>query len=247
MQITPVKRFQDAGLHPAMMENVGLEGYQTPTPIQRYTIPAILQGHDVIGIAQTGVFFVQILNVRHEANLPNLAVGSGKTAAYLVPILSKLMGKYRKLAAARPKPGSLQPGQRGAAAEPLVLILAPTRELATQIFNEARKFCYRTMLRPCVVYGGPPRAVQEDILKYGCDVLVATPGRLMDFISRPTALTLRRVRYMVIDEADQMLDTRFEDDLRVILSGSGESSCGNSWLLSLSDLTLCAQNKILGT
>lgn len=78
--------------------------------------------------------------------------------------------------------------------EPLVLIIAPTRELATQIFDEARRLCYRSMLRPCVLYGGAPAADQLDELRRGCDVLIATPGRLIDFMGRGGCLSLRRVK-----------------------------------------------------
>ncbi|KAJ3525590.1 hypothetical protein NM208_g11576 [Fusarium decemcellulare] len=205
VKIDHVRTFKDAGLHPAMLENVQLCGFDNPTPIQKYTIPSILQGHDVIGIAQTG---------------------SGKTAAYLIPILSKLMGKAKKLAAARPNPLTFREGQDEVTAEPLVLIVVPTRELAIQIFNEARKFCYRTMLRPCVVYGGVPLREQTALLNRGCDVLVGTPGRLVDFIQRPRNLTLRRLRYMVIDEADELLDQDWNEELGMILSG-GEQDEGN--------------------
>ncbi|KAK5994957.1 ATP-dependent RNA helicase ded1 [Cladobotryum mycophilum] len=201
----PVPSFKDAGLHSVMLENVELSGYENPTPIQKYTIPAILQGHDVIGVAQTG---------------------SGKTAAYFIPILSRLMGKAKKLAAARPNPAAFQEGRDEVTAEPLVLIVVPTRELAVQIFNEARKLCYRTMLRPCVVYGGVPLREQTSLLNKGCDILVGTPGRLVDFIGRPRVLTLRRLKYLIIDEADEMLDAGWEDDLRQILSG-GEQDEGN--------------------
>lgn len=148
-------------------------------------------------------------------------VGSGKTAAYLIPILSKLMGKAKKLAAPRPNPLTFREGLDEVTAEPLVLIVVPTRELAIQIFNEARKFCYRTMLRPGVVYGGVPIREQIGLLGKGCDVLVGTPGRLVDFIQRPKYLTLRRLRYMVIDEADELLDMDWNEDIDKILSGGG--------------------------
>jgi ATP-dependent RNA helicase DDX3X len=154
-----------------MLENVFLCGYQVPTPIQAYCIPAVLTGHDVIAVAQTG---------------------SGKTGAYLIPILSKLMGKYKKLAA--PRPGTLGCTDETVRAEPLVVIIAPTRELATQIFDQARKLCYRTMLRPCVIYGGGPTGIQREELMKGCDVLIATPGRLKDFMNKPHILSLRRVK-----------------------------------------------------
>lgn len=103
------------------------------------------------------------------------------------------MGKAKKLCAPRPSPLDLAPGEsvRG---EPLVLVVCPTRELATQIFDEARRLCYRSMLRPCVVYGGAPSRLQREELKKGCDILIGTPGRIIDFMCQPHVLTLRRVR-----------------------------------------------------
>ncbi len=149
-------------------------------------------------------------------------VGSGKTAAYLIPVLNKLMGKTKKLAAPRPNPSQFQDGTaQPVRAEPLVLVVAPTRELVIQIFNEARKFCYRSMLRHCVLYGGGPLGEQLHTLRKGCDVLIATPGRLIDVMDRPECLTLRRLRYMVIDEADEMLHADWEQELNKILSGGG--------------------------
>ncbi|KAK3951954.1 P-loop containing nucleoside triphosphate hydrolase protein [Pseudoneurospora amorphoporcata] len=205
-RVEPIDSFRDAGLHPAMLRNVELAGYDVPTPIQRYCIPSISQGHDVIAIAQTG---------------------SGKTAAYLIPIINKLMGKAKKLAAPRPNPATYQPGiDPPCRAEPLVVIVCPSRELAVQIFNEARKFCYRSMLRPCVLYGGGSMRDQMDQLAKGCDILVASPGRLIDFMDRPEILSLRRVRYMVIDEADEMLDDDWKDEFDQILSG-GDQEEGN--------------------
>ncbi|RFU76909.1 dead deah box rna helicase [Trichoderma arundinaceum] len=204
-RIEYINSFKDAGIHPVMLKNIELAGYEVPTPIQKFTIPAILQGYDVIGIAQTG---------------------SGKTASYLIPILSKLMGKAKKLGAYRPNPARFQEGVDNVTAEPLVLVVVPTRELAVQIFNEARKLCYRSMLRPCVVYGGVPIREQISLLSRGCDILIGTPGRLKDFIGRPDKLTLRRLRYMILDEADEMLNQDWEDELRAILSG-GEQDDGN--------------------
>lgn len=104
------------------------------------------------------------------------------------------MGKARKLAAPRPDLTKVSAHDNGVRAEPLILIIAPTRELAVQIFDEARRLCYRTMLRPCVIYGGAPSGEQMDELRKGCDVLVATPGRLMDFMQRNHLLSLRRVK-----------------------------------------------------
>lgn len=152
--------------------------------------------------------------------------GSGKTAAYLVPILSKLMGKAKKLAAPRPNPETFREGIDEVVAEPLALIVLPTRELAVQVFNEARKACYRTMLRPCCVYGGTPLRQQVALLSKGCDILVATPGRLCDLIQRPNVLTLRRLRYTVIDEADELLQDDWQENMQIILQG-GEQDVGN--------------------
>ncbi|KAL7920827.1 P-loop containing nucleoside triphosphate hydrolase protein [Trichoderma austrokoningii] len=204
-RIEYIRTFDDAGIHPVMLKNIELCGYEVPTPIQKFTIPAILQGYDVIGVAQTG---------------------SGKTAAYLIPILSKLMGKAKKLGAPRPNPARFQEGVDNVIAEPLVVVVVPTRELAVQIFNEARKLCYRSMLRPCVVYGGVPVREQGGLLSRGCDILIGTPGRLKDFIGRPEVLSLRRLKYVIIDEADEMLNDDWESELQAILSGA-EQDVGN--------------------
>ena len=229
-RVEPIDNFRDAGLHPAMLRNVELAGYDVPTPIQRYCIPSISQGHDVIAIAQTG----ELIFRRPPHNLDtDISSGSGKTAAYLIPIINKLMGKAKKLAAPRPNPATYQPGiDQPCRAEPLVVIVVPSRELAVQIFNEARKFCYRSMLRPCVLYGGGSMRDQLDQLSKGCDVLVASPGRLIDFMDRPEVLSLRRVRYMVIDEADEMLDDDWKDEFDQILSGGGKLTQHNILPLS---------------
>ncbi|KXL49529.1 hypothetical protein M433DRAFT_64171 [Acidomyces richmondensis BFW] len=202
-KLDPIKNFADAGLHPVVMENVELARYEAPTAIQQYTIPYIVQGHDVVAVAQTG---------------------SGKTAAYLIPILSRLMGKARKLSA--PKPNIMDPlynpRLHKVKAEPLLVVVVPTRELAIQIFDEARRMCYRSMLRPCVVYGGLPMSITMEELGKGCDILVATPGRLCDMMDKPHVLTMSRVKFTVIDEADKMLDADWEEELQKIMSGGGK-------------------------
>ncbi|KAK6341849.1 hypothetical protein TWF730_001336 [Orbilia blumenaviensis] len=185
-----LNRFEEMELHPVIMENLQLSHYTVPTPIQRACIPTILKGYDLIACAQTG---------------------SGKTAAFLAPIISKLMGKIKTLTAARAARGGY-----GRKAEPLVLIVAPTRELATQIFLECRKFCYRSFMRPCLVYGGADMRPQRSELEKGCDLVVGTPGRLQDFIDRGN-ISLGRVRYTIIDEADEMLDMGFEPQIRKLL------------------------------
>lgn len=198
IHIHPVRDFDDAGLHPLMRENVRLCRYETPTPIQAYCIPSILLGHDIVACAQTG---------------------SGKTAAYLIPILSKLMGKARQVAANRPNPLTYNAITDRVRAEPLVLIVCPTRELACQIFDEARRLCYRTMLRPCVVYGGAPSRNQREELEKGCDVLIATPGRLCDFMNKTNLLSLARLKFTIIDEADEMLQDDWEETMSKIFGG----------------------------
>lgn len=105
------------------------------------------------------------------------------------------MGKAKKLAAPRPNVAeNFNPKTDAVRAEPLVLIVCPTRELATQIFDDARRFCYRSMLRPCVAYGGAPARSQREELQKGCDILIGTPGRIIDFMGQPHVLSLRRVR-----------------------------------------------------
>ncbi|TKA81621.1 hypothetical protein B0A49_01255 [Cryomyces minteri] len=175
--ICPVREFDDAALHPIMRENIRLCGYEHPTAIQAYCLPAILQGVDVIACAQTG---------------------SGKTAAYLIPIISKLLGKVKKLAAWRPNAATFNPNdpnQQRARGEPLVLVVCPSP------------------------YGGAPSKQQRLELKKGCDVLIATPGRLCDFMDQPGILSLKRVKYTVIDEADEMLQSDWEEGLKKMMAG----------------------------
>ncbi|KAI5867575.1 P-loop containing nucleoside triphosphate hydrolase protein [Durotheca rogersii] len=230
-RIRPIWKFEEAGLHPVMLKNVEMAGYKDPTPIQKYALPAIKLGHDLIAIAQTGEYLESTQTLQlygpPPADIDVSIVGSGKTAAYLVPILSHLMGKAKKLAAPRPSVKERVEGTaRPVRAEPLVVIICPARELAIQIFNEARKFCYRTMLRPCVVYGGGPHQEQRVQLQNGCDILIGTPGRLVDMMERSDVLSFRRIQYMVIDEADEMLDVDWQVELNKIMSG-GEQDEGN--------------------
>ncbi|HOX56030.1 MAG TPA: DEAD/DEAH box helicase [Verrucomicrobiota bacterium] len=149
-------------------------GYIEPTPIQLRAIPLILAGRDVIGSAQTG---------------------TGKTAAFALPILSKL--------------GQHQP-------QPRLLVLEPTRELAAQVETAIHDFARFTNLRTAVVFGGVGYGRQLDALRDGVDVLVATPGRLLDHMHRGTC-KLDRVQFVVLDEADRMLDMGFLPDVRRLL------------------------------
>ncbi|KAL8873133.1 MAG: hypothetical protein Q9174_001349 [Haloplaca sp. 1 TL-2023] len=199
--VNPIVSFDDAGLHPIVLANVKSCGFKIPTPIQAYCLPAVLQNLDVIGVAQTG---------------------SGKTAAYLIPTISKLMGKAKKLCGPRPNVTAPDFDLRthGVRAEPLILVVAPTRELATQIFDEARRLCYRSMLRPCVIYGGAPSGEQMSQLRKGCDILIATPGRLLDFLQRNNLVSLSRVKYTVVDEADEFVSGDWETEMDVIMGGA---------------------------
>src|SRR5215471_18101942 len=166
--------FTKFGLSEAILEGVKAMGYVEPTPIQLRAIPLIMAGQDVIGSAQTG---------------------TGKTAAFALPILSKL-GQHRPQAR--------------------LLVLEPTRELAAQVETAIRDFARFTNLRTAVVFGGVGYGRQMDALRAGLDVLVATPGRLLDHLGRGTC-KLTSVRYLVLDEADRMLDMGFLPDVRRIL------------------------------
>lgn len=131
------------------------------------------------------------------------------------------MGKAKKLCA--PRPYHLRPDydhmRERVRAEPLILVIAPTRELCIQIFDEARRLCYRSMLRPCVAYGGGPMREQRVDLEKGCDILIATPGRLIDFMRDSNLLTFNRLRFTILDEADEMLHDDWAEDLEKIMSG----------------------------
>jgi ATP-dependent RNA helicase RhlE len=166
--------FSSFGLSPAVMEGIKAMGYVEPTPIQLRAIPLILTGRDVIGSAQTG---------------------TGKTAAFALPILSQL--------------GQHAPGTR-------VLVLEPTRELAAQVETAIHDFARFTDIRTAVVYGGVGYGKQMDELGRGADIIVATPGRLLDHLGRGTC-KLDQVQFVVLDEADRMLDMGFLPDVRRIL------------------------------
>ncbi|KAG1109867.1 hypothetical protein G6F42_015517 [Rhizopus arrhizus] len=187
-------KFEDANLHPCMKENIALARYTVPTPVQKHSISIVTANRDLMACAQTG---------------------SGKTAAFLIPTCSALFGQAQKLIS-RARPGDYHHFK----SRPLVLILAPTRELCCQIFDEARRFCYRSMLRPCAVYGGAGVQGQIRELEKGCDVLVATPGRLCDLIDRGK-IDLSHLRYLVLDEADRMLDMGFEGVIRDVVENKG--------------------------
>ncbi len=148
--------------------------------------------------------------------------GSGKTAGFCFPIIGSIL-----------KDPNFQPGARGRKAYPLALVLSPTRELASQIYDEARKFTYQTGIRPVVVYGGAPQQQQLRELERGCDLLVATPGRLIDIIDR-ARVSLENVRFLALDEADRMLDMGFEPQIRRIVEGENMPPVGHRQTLLFS-------------
>ncbi len=170
--------FFELGLIPEICERVQKIGYATPTPIQREAIPLILEGHDAIGIAQTG---------------------TGKTAAFMLPLIDSLL--------CSPAPKHKE--------QPRVLVLEPTRELAMQVLEASASFGQGTGLRAVVVYGGVSQRTQERDLSKGCDILIATPGRLNDLIQQHV-ISLASVEFLVLDEADRMLDMGFLPQIKRI-------------------------------
>ncbi|MCX6928847.1 MAG: DEAD/DEAH box helicase [Verrucomicrobia bacterium] len=167
------------GLHTQILKAVQEAGYTEPTPIQAAAIPQILAGHDLIGIAQTG---------------------TGKTAAFVLPILTKLAGMADVSSRRHPR----------------ALVVAPTRELAAQIEENVRIYGKHLPLRAAVVFGGVNERPQIEALRAGVDLLVATPGRLLDLMGRRLA-DLSGLNFLVLDEAERMLDMGFLPDIRRIV------------------------------
>jgi ATP-dependent RNA helicase RhlE len=166
-----VTSFSSLGLAAPLLQALATEGYTTPTPIQAQAIPHVMAGRDLQGIAQTG---------------------TGKTAAFALPILHRLL--------ANPKPRSPRATR--------VLILSPTRELAAQIAENIRAYARNTQLRVALMFGGVPKGRQSQAMAGGVDVLVATPGRLIDHL-QDRAVRLDLTEVLVLDEADHMLDIGF--------------------------------------
>ena len=172
--------FQGFGLNEAIIRAIAEENYANPTPIQIQTIPIVMSGRDVIGIAQTG---------------------TGKTAAFALPILDHL--------ASNPRPVERKSCR--------VLVLSPTRELSGQILESFRAYGRHLRIRGALAIGGVPLGGQVRALQNGVDVLVATPGRLLDLV-KSNALRLNGVEVLVLDEADRMLDMGFIHDIRKIVA-----------------------------
>jgi ATP-dependent RNA helicase RhlE len=173
-------QFTDFGLAAPLLKALATEGYTTPTPIQAQAIPGVMAGRDLQGIAQTG---------------------TGKTAAFALPILHRLAAEKR------------QPERKGAR----VLVLSPTRELASQIGESFRTYGRHMGVTVAVIFGGVKYGAQHKAMANGVDVLVATPGRLLDHLQEKT-ITLRGVEIFVLDEADQMLDLGFVLPIRKIVA-----------------------------
>ena len=169
--------FEHLGLKPELLRAVAEKGYTTPSPIQAQAIPAVLSGRDLIAGAQTG---------------------TGKTAAFVLPILQRLT----------------QSAHTGRT--PRALVLTPTRELAAQVAESARNYGKYASVRTAVVFGGVSINPQIDAMRSGCDVLIATPGRLLDLCEQ-RAVDLRAVQVFVLDEADRMLDMGFIHAIRRVL------------------------------
>lgn len=169
------KTFEQLGIIPPLLQATEAMGFQTATPIQVQAIPPALKGRDVLGCAMTG---------------------SGKTAAFLLPTLSRL--------------------QEGPRRKTRALVLAPTRELAAQVEEECRALAKFTGLRVKAIFGGVGMGPQEEAFRNGTEILVATPGRLLDHFQHPYA-ALPHVEVLVLDEADRMLDMGFLPDIRRVL------------------------------
>ncbi|GJQ09661.1 hypothetical protein GpartN1_g1452.t1 [Galdieria partita] len=200
--------FDESNLHSRILTNVRLSKYLKPTPVQKNAIPVILNGRDMMACAQTG---------------------SGKTAAFLLPTIHNML----KMGGPLPVPEQALDRGYSKIQFPTTLVLAPTRELAMQIYQEARKFCYCTGIIPCVIYGGINIRLQFESVAKGCDILVATPGRLVDMIERGK-ISLSNIKFLILDEADRMLDMGFEPQIRHIVERTDMPATGERQTLMFS-------------
>jgi ATP-dependent RNA helicase RhlE len=176
----PTRSFEDLGIIEPITRVLAANNYTNPTPIQRSAIPALLEAKDMLGIAQTG---------------------TGKTAAFALPILQRLFQTQKTYV-----PKSAR-----------ALVLAPTRELAIQITDNCHDYGQHLSLRQCVIFGGVSQNPQVHYLSKGVDLLIATPGRLLDLIQQGY-VDLKDVSFLVLDEADRMLDMGFIKDIKKIIA-----------------------------
>jgi len=174
---TPMS-FESLGLRPELLSAIAAQGYSTPTPIQAGAIPLVFEGRDLLAGAQTG---------------------TGKTAAFALPIVQRLSEKVPREKRRKPR----------------ALVLVPTRELAAQVSEQMNNYARRLALRSTMIYGGVTIQAQIERLHRGVDIVVATPGRLLDHAERGT-IDLSRIQVLVLDEADRMLDLGFIDDIKQV-------------------------------
>jgi ATP-dependent RNA helicase RhlE len=172
--------FNDLGIIEPILKGLNAEGYTQPTPIQEQAIPILLKGHDLLGCAQTG---------------------TGKTAAFAIPILQHLFQNTQQKEPRRVK----------------ALVLAPTRELAIQISDSFTTYGKYTGIKNIAIFGGVRQGAQTNALRKGPEILVATPGRLLDLMNQGF-IDLRQVQYFVLDEADRMLDMGFIHDIKKVIA-----------------------------
>ncbi|CAG5122587.1 unnamed protein product, partial [Candidula unifasciata] len=182
-----ISSFDEAGFFPTFLRNVKRANYTKPTPIQKYSIPIIMAGRDLMACAQTG---------------------SGKTAAFLLPVLTAMVNQ------------GLTTDRHQSVQTPQAVCVAPTRELAIQIYTDCRKFAFQTDIRPVVLYGGTSLSHQMRELSNGANIVIGTPGRLLDVINRGK-ISLANVSFLILDEADRMLDMGFEPEIRKMVETMG--------------------------
>ncbi len=202
-------KFTDLGINDQILKALEDEGYTHPTPIQEQSIPILLDRKDLLGCAQTG---------------------TGKTAAFTIPILQHLYNSKND-----------HKGQRKIRA----LIITPTRELAIQIAQNITDYGKYTGINNVVIFGGVKQRAQTDELRRGTDILVATPGRLLDLISQGF-ISLRYVKYFVLDEADQMLDMGFIHDIKKIIAKLPEKRQSLFFSATMPSAIIDLSSKILG-
>ena len=188
--------FETLGLDSSLLEGIRVRGFTATTPIQSAVIPFVMNGDDLIGCAATG---------------------TGKTAAFLLPILNRMISSR-----------AAAPDERGYTR---VLILAPTRELCVQIADDVEGFTYHTDITSVAVYGGVEMGPQERALKSGVDIVIATPGRLMDHMRQKT-VTFDKLDTLVLDEADRMMDMGFWPDVRRIVETLPDCAARQTLLFS---------------
>jgi len=181
----PIESLSDCGFPTLLQENIARVGFNSLTPVQQHAIPCLLANNDLMACAQTG---------------------SGKTAAFLLPMIA---GIYSDFLDGHGRPDT------SVICGPAGLVITPTRELAVQIHEEALKFSYRTRVTPVLVHGGVPIHPQISKIRGGSDIIIGTPGRLIDLLERKV-FGLNRISHLVLDEADRMLDMGFDRDIAKI-------------------------------